>query len=197
MDTNLLSAAGTACALAGALLVSSSLIGRARLGDAPTYPRQLAKRSVKRLDRRVGFGFVVFGGLSLAAAKYGFSAPLSLWKYPAAVAAAVLLFHAVARLLVLRPVHKPGRRPARRGFFESRRALTLRVAAKREASALLARELAQAPRDNGVVYLRKHWERRWWSDQLGVSQQTLEAAVATVGPMSHDVRRHLSHARAA
>lgn len=191
---NLLLAAGLAYALPGAVLVVSSFSGRGRHGDAPAYPRLLAKRGGKRLDRRVGSGLMVFGGLSLAAACYGYSAPLSLWRYPAAVAAAVLVSHAIARLRVLRPVHRGASVRARQGLFESRRAVGLRVAAERESAGILARELASAPRDTGVVYLRKHWDRRWWSDRLGVSTDAIEAAVNQVGPMAHDVRRHLATA---
>ena len=71
---NLLVAAGLAYALPGALLVFSSFGGRGRQGDAPAYPRLLATRGVKRLDRRVGLGLLAFGGLSLTAAYYGYEA---------------------------------------------------------------------------------------------------------------------------
>ena len=196
MSLNLLFAAGLACALTGALLVVSSFTGwrGTRRSADPVYPRFLAKRSVKRLDRRLGIGFVVAGGLAIVAARYGYSAPLSLWRYPAVAAAAVLAVHAVLRFLAQRPVRRPADSAARRGLFESRRSLVLRVAAEREASALLARELRNAPRDCGVVYLRRHWERRWWSDRLGVSADAIDAAIGKVGPMSHDVRRYLAAA---
>ena len=106
--------------------------------------------------------------------------------------------HGISRIAALRPIHRRARNGSpRRTLFESRRALTLRVAAEREAAALVAREIAHAPRDCGVVYLRKHWERRWWSDKLGVSTAALEAAIGEVGPMSRDVRRHLARHSAA
>ena len=196
MLSNLLPAAGVASALLGALLLSLAAAG-ASAASGPTYPRVLAQARARRLDRGYGAGFLAVGGLVYALGAYGFSAPVSLWRYPAGAALAVLAAWGIERSLVLRQSDRRRSGKASRALFESRRTMTLRVAAEREAAGLIAREAALAPRDTGVVYLRRHWERRWWSDKLGVSTAALEAAIVEVGPMARDVRRHLALRQAA
>ena len=198
MLSNLLPAAGIGCALLGALfLLPSRAAAGASPASLPTYRRALAKARARRLDRAYGAGFLAVGVLVYGLGAYGFSAPLSLWRYPAAAALVMLAAWSIERLLVLRPVERRRSGKAQRALFESRRTMVLRVAAEREAAGLIAREAALAPRDTGVVYLRKHWERRWWSDRLGVSTAALEAAIGEVGPMARDVRRHLALREAA
>ena len=200
MTSNLLLAAGLACALLSAIMLLPSLAaaGASRTRIGPVYPRALASARARRVDRRYAGGLFAFGAILYALGAYGFSAPIALWRYPAGVVLGVLAMYGIARLSALRPVHRRARRARpRRALFESRRTMTLRVAAEREAAALIAREMAHAPRDRGVVYLRKHWERRWWSDKLGVSTAALEAAIGEVGPMTRDVRRHLARRSAA
>ena len=198
MLSNLLPAAGIASALLGAFVLLPSLAAAGASSAAvPTYPRALAQARARRLDRAYGTGFLAVGGLVYGLGAYGFAAPLSLWRYPAAAALAVIAAWGIERVLVLRRVERRRSGKASRALFESRRSMTLRVAAEREAAGLAAREKALAPRDTGVVYLRRHWERAWWSDKLGVSTAALEAAIGEVGPMARDVRRHLALRQAA
>jgi hypothetical protein len=68
----------------------------------------------------------------------------------------------------------------------------LREAAQLESASLHARELARHPRDRGVVYLAREWDRRWWTDRFGVSADTLKGAVRHVGPMVKDIERYLA-----
>lgn len=77
--------------------------------------------------------------------------------------------------------------------YETRRSIVLLEAARDEAAKRRFRERAKGPRDKTVIYLGREWELLWWSDQLGVSVQTLTAAVQAVGPMATDIR-HYFHA---
>lgn len=49
----------------------------------------------------------------------------------------------------------------------------------------------RAPEDPTKINVDQPWELRYWTDELGVSEQTLIAAVKAVGPMVEDVKRHL------
>ena len=197
MNSNLLMAAGAAYAIAGALLVVSSRVGADRRRTVPAYPAVLAKATAARLDARFGVGFAALGAALYALGAYGWTAPLSLWPYPAAAGLGALLAWSSARLISLRPVHRRRAQGARVGMFETHRSLTLRRAAEREMAAHQAREIARGPRDTRVVYLRRHWDRQWWSARLGASVETIEDAVSRVGPMAADVQRYLAQSRSA
>lgn len=75
--------------------------------------------------------------------------------------------------------------------YETRRSIRLLEAARNEASNGRFHDGAKGSRDKTVIYLGEEWECLWWSDQLGVSQQALRAAVHEVGPMAADIKRHL------
>lgn len=201
---NLLMVTGEAYGTAGALIlmVRCAAWTGAAGPITPCYPRVLAKRRTARTDARFGLWALTCGGILCTLAAYGYAAPLSLWRYPACVAVAALIAYGVAKFLALRPVYRgevqrPAPRSPHKGMYETRRSIRLREAALREAAGHIAREVAAGPRDAGVIYLTKHWERRWWSDKLGVSTGTLEAAVRRVGPMVKDIERHLQHDRKA
>ena len=193
MHVNLLHAAGVACATIGAFLFLTSLSStlRARSRIVPMYSRELARRRATQLDLRFGLGLTALGGLMTFLALRGISVPVGVWRYAIWSAAAAGVVYGLLRLAAFRPVHR-ARSRARPVLYETQRSKTLREAAEREASRLVAREIAAAPCDGAVIYLRSHWERQWWSDKLGVSTAALAAAVRQVGCMKHDVQRHLA-----
>ena len=45
--------------------------------------------------------------------------------------------------------------------------------------------------DRDRINIEEDYEVRYWSEQLGVSREQLQSAVAKVGPMLKDVRDHL------
>lgn len=47
------------------------------------------------------------------------------------------------------------------------------------------------PQDRLRINIHEPWEVNWWTRELGVSRQQLEAAVRAVGVMVSAVRRHL------
>jgi hypothetical protein len=47
------------------------------------------------------------------------------------------------------------------------------------------------PSDYGYVDLRSEPERRYWTRELGCSEQQLLDAVAAVGPLVVEVKRHI------
>jgi hypothetical protein len=47
------------------------------------------------------------------------------------------------------------------------------------------------PADDSRINIHQDYELRYWSQQLGVTPNTLRQAVRAVGPMVKDVRRHL------
>jgi hypothetical protein len=198
MHLNLVMATGLACSIGGALLmtVSHCAIRRAASRIAAAYPRDLARRRVRRHDRRFGFGMLALGGLFHALAALGYSAPFSLWRYPVCAALACLLVYGAWRFAALRwrvtPRGRATSQSSVRSFYDTRRTTRLREAAQLEAAGIHARELARHPRDRGVVYLAREWDRRWWSDRFGVSASILQAVVREVGPMSKDIERHLA-----
>ncbi len=49
----------------------------------------------------------------------------------------------------------------------------------------------RGPLDCGYVDLRSDFERRYWARELGCSEQQLAEAVAAVGPLVVDVKRHI------
>lgn len=49
----------------------------------------------------------------------------------------------------------------------------------------------RGPADSSRINVDQAWELRYWSEELGVSEEELRRAVASVGPMANDVRRHL------
>ena len=49
----------------------------------------------------------------------------------------------------------------------------------------------RGPRDASRINVDEPWELSYWCDKLGVSAETLRAAVKEVGPMVTDVKRQL------
>ena len=47
------------------------------------------------------------------------------------------------------------------------------------------------PSDYGYVNLRSEPERRYWTKELGCSEEQLIDAVTTVGPLVVEVKRHI------
>lgn len=50
-------------------------------------------------------------------------------------------------------------------------------------------------KDIAKVELTEEWQLTYWTQQLGVSEQDLRAAVQQVGDSSEQVRRHLESRR--
>jgi hypothetical protein len=195
---NLILATGLACSIVGALLVLvSHYLIRSATGMAVAYARELGRRRVHREDRRFGLRMLACGGVLLALAVFGFTAPVSLWRYPVYTAIGVILLYCMWRVAASRRKGPRRRQDAsqksiNRSIYDTPRSFRLRQAAQSESAGLHAMEAARNPRDAGVVYLAREWDRRWWSDRFGVSTDVLKAAIRQVGPMSKDVERHLS-----
>jgi hypothetical protein len=198
MNMNLVLATGLAYAFIGALImfVSHRAIYRRATQIVAGYPKVLAALRAQRHDGRFGLIILLSGNLLQVLAACGYSAPIGLWRFPAALAVGALVFYGVWRLLVSRT--GSGRKPATtqvrfdpKRSYETRRSRVLLDAARREAATKLAREQAKGPRDRSVVYLAHEWECRWWSDRFGVTTDVLRAAVRQVGPMVADIERHL------
>jgi Protein of unknown function (DUF3606) len=49
----------------------------------------------------------------------------------------------------------------------------------------------RGPLDYGYVNMRSEPERRYWTKELGCSEQQLIDAVTTVGPLVVEVKRHI------
>jgi hypothetical protein len=49
----------------------------------------------------------------------------------------------------------------------------------------------RGPRDRSRINTSEEWECRYWSQELGVTEQQLKQAVASVGNMASAVRKHL------
>jgi hypothetical protein len=199
MGVNLILATGVACSVGGALfMLASHRAIRNAAALMVAYPRELDRRRVQRQDRRFGFCMMIFGCVLYALAACGFSAPMGLWRYPAVAAIATILVYCIARLATSRRKTNRRRRPASSQksamtvLYDTPRSIRLRDAAQLESANLHAMEAARAPRDNGVVYLAREWDRRWWSDRFGVSTDVIKAAMREVGPMSKDIERHLA-----
>ena len=198
MSSNLLIITAFGFGAVGALvtLVSQLALWRTRRALV-AYPRVLARLRAQRLDRRFGLLLLALGGVVHALARLGYSAPLSLWRYPAAAAAVLALTYCVIRLVVrYRRVSRGGSLSVR-SIYETPRTRTLREAAVAEAAALRAQEAARDPRDTGIVFLAREWDQRWWSSRFGVSVGAIQAAIRQVGPMVKDVERHLGVERVA
>jgi hypothetical protein len=196
---NLVLATGLAYAFIGALImfVSHRAIYRRATQIVAGYPRVLAALRAQRHDGRFGLIILVSGNLLQVLAACGFSAPLGLWRFPAAVVIGALALYGVWRLLVARRISRGATAVKQARFdpkrsYETRRSRVLLDAARREAAIKLAREQAKGPRDRSVVYLAHEWECRWWSDRLGVTTDVLRATVRQVGPMVADIERHLA-----
>jgi hypothetical protein len=190
---NLVTATGVAYALLGAVImfVCNRELCRNASRIVAGYPGVLAILSTRRRDARCGLMLVTAGIALQALGVYGYTAPASLWRYPAFALAAFLLIHCVRRFNASRRI-PVSRRAGSRELFQTRRSMRLREAAQREAANLHAREAARGPRDNGIVYLVHEWEPRWWSDRFGVSIDVLRSALHHVGPMVVDVERFLA-----
>jgi hypothetical protein len=197
MNMNLVLATGLAYAFIGAFImfVSHRAIYRRANQIVAGYPRVLSALRAQRHDGRFGLVVLLSGNLLQVLAALGYSAPLGLWRYPAALAAGVLLVYGVWRLIAVhrRVTRTAGRKPRAipDRSFETRRSRILLEAARREMPKYMAREQARAPRDRSVVCLAHEWECRWWSDRFGVTAEALRAAVSQVGPMVADIERHL------
>jgi hypothetical protein len=192
-NLNLVTATGVAYALLGALImfVCNRALYRNANRIVAGYPGVLAILSTRRRDARLGLILLTAGIALQALGACGYTAPVSLWRYPACALAAFLLIHCVRRFNASRRI-PVSRRAGSRELFQTRRSIRLREAAQREAANLHAREAARSPRDNGIVYLVHEWEPRWWSDRFGVSIEALRTALHHVGPMVVDVERFLA-----
>ena len=192
MQTNLVMTTALACGLLGALLTLTSHFALWRMGRGVVvaYPRVLARLHARRVDRRFGLVLLGFGAAAYALASRGYSAPLSLWRYPLLVLAAATAVYLVARLAVL--YRKSAKSARAKQIYETPRTRTLREAAISESAALRALEIARAPRDTGIVFLAREWDRRWWSSRLGASADAIRDAMRQVGPMVKDIERHLN-----
>lgn len=199
MKMNLVLVTGLACGLTGGLVMfgSHGAIYRTATHIIAGYPRVLAGLRAKRHDGRFGFCILACGIVLQALGASGYSAPLSQWRYPTcAMIAALLLYCAWRALVYRRPITAGARqatsRTTARGLYETRRSLRLLEAARLESANLEAMERARAPRDTGVVYLARDWERRRWSEKFGVSADVLKTAVRYAGPMVEDIERYLA-----
>lgn len=199
MNMNLVLATGLAYAFIGALImfVSHRAIYHRATQIVAGYPKVLAALRAQRHDGRFGLIVLLSGNLLQVLAACGYSAPLMLWRYPAAFAAGALVTYGLWRLFVSSRIGRnagapDSRRKIQRRAYETRRSMILLEAARRESASRHAREQAKGPRDRSVVYLAHEWECRWWSDKLGVNTDVLKAAVRQVGPMVSDIERHLA-----
>lgn len=196
MQTNLVLVTAWGCGLVGALLTLTShfAVRHTTRGVHVAYPRVLARVHARRVDRRFGLLLLGCAAALYALATLGYSAPLSLWRYPAVALGALSAAYALRRLLVLH--RRTSRRAAARTLYETPRTRTLREAALTESAAMRAMELARDPRDRGVVYLAREWDRRWWANRLGASTDAIRAAMREVGPMVKDIEQHLDRRNA-
>lgn len=202
--TNLILAAGLAATSVGALVLFAShrAVHRTATQITAGYPRVLLELRLARHDAHLGLAILVCGGILQLLAAFGYAAPMSAWRYPTFAAMAAFLPYIAWRVLALhwtprRPARPAGPRDLGPRVYETRRSFRLRQAALAEAPALQARENARAPKPGPVVCLAHELDRRWWSEKLGVSADTLKAAVRQVGPMAADVERYLSSTRLA
>jgi hypothetical protein len=49
----------------------------------------------------------------------------------------------------------------------------------------------RGPQDRARVNTSEDWELRYWTKEIGVTEEELKAAVEAVGPMVADVRKKL------
>ena len=196
---NLVLVTGLACGLIGGGVMFSShgAIYRTATHIVAGYPKVLAKLHAKRHDGRFGLGLLATGFSMQAFAAAGYTAPLDLWRYPASAIIAALLVYCGWRVLAARQLNAGRARGATTAApaqspYETRRTVRLREAARQESANLDAIERRRAPRDTGVVYLARDFDRRWWSEKFGVSVDVLKAAVRYAGPMVTDIERHLA-----
>ena len=49
----------------------------------------------------------------------------------------------------------------------------------------------RGPQDATRINVHESWELKYWTEELGVTEQELRDAVQQVGPMAKDVRKHL------
>ncbi len=50
----------------------------------------------------------------------------------------------------------------------------------------------QRMQDEFLINLDLEWQRRWWSNELGVTPEQIRLAIEKVGPRSKAVREHLA-----
>ncbi len=197
MDMNLMLATGLAYVFLGGiiLLVSKRAFDQKASRPVAENPQGLPALRAQRYEALIGVILIACGsGLVILAAFGHVLSPLYA-TYLALVAAAVLCVYGASQLRSMWRVQlmrgRTAKGPAYFPVYETRRSVTLLVAARREAGNVRLRDLAKGPRDRNVVYLARDWECRWWCDKLGVSPDDLKAAVRQVGPMSQDIERHL------
>jgi hypothetical protein len=53
----------------------------------------------------------------------------------------------------------------------------------------------RGPADRSRINVNEEWERRYWTKELGVSEEQLRAAVSTAGVSADAVREHLRHTK--
>jgi hypothetical protein len=51
----------------------------------------------------------------------------------------------------------------------------------------------RGPADRSRINVNEEWERRYWTKELGVTEEELRAAVSTAGTSAEAVRAHLRH----
>ena len=200
MNINLVLATGLAYAFIGALIMflSHRAMYRKATRIVAGYPKVLAALRAQRYDGRFGLVVLLSGNVLQVLAACGYSAPLGLWRYPAAFAAALLVVYGAWRLVVAHRVVSGARQKQRvvpDRSYETRRSRILLEAARRETPKYLAREVARGPRDRSIVCLAHEWECRWWSDRFGVTAEVLRSTVRQVGPMVADIERHFTRAK--
>ncbi|MBT2337629.1 MULTISPECIES: DUF3606 domain-containing protein [Pseudomonas] len=49
----------------------------------------------------------------------------------------------------------------------------------------------RGPQDRNRISTSEAWELKYWTKELGVTEDELKAAVKAVGPLAVDVRTHL------
>ena len=142
---NLIAASALACTLLGAfvLFISHSSVYRTASHTIAGYPRVLDRLRVQRHDARLGLVLIGCGVALQALVGLGFSAPLSMWRYPTFAALLGMLPYAVWRLTAarMRPTAaRKGPRKVGMRVYETRRSARLRQAALAQAPALHALE---------------------------------------------------------
>src|SRR5688572_14448051 len=115
MNMNLVLATGLAYAFIGALImfISHRAIYRRATQIVAGYPRILAALRAQRYDGRFGLVVLLSGNVLQVLAACGYSAPIGLWRYPAAFAAGLLVIYGLWRLLIAHRVAR-GTKPKQR-----------------------------------------------------------------------------------
>ena len=136
MNINLVLATGLAYAFIGALIMflSHRAMYRKASRIVAGYPKVLAALRAQRYDGRFGLIVLLSGNVLQVLAALGYSAPMGLWRYPAALVAAVLAVYGLWRLVVAHRVASGVKRQERAvpdRSYETRRSRILLEAARR------------------------------------------------------------------